>query len=421
MALLVQKFGGTSVGSLSRIEAVADQVIATVNEGHQVVVVLSAMAGETNRLLSLATELDQTPAKRELDALLASGEQVSISLLAIALIKRGYSAVSLLSHQVTVKTDNRFGKARIQEVGNQRLLEELDQGHIVIVAGFQGVDNEGNITTLGRGGSDTSAVAIAAAIKASECQIFTDVDGVYTTDPRIEPKAKKLSFVTFDEMIELASLGAKVLQIRAVEYAGKYHLPIRVLSSFSQGKGTLIGLPNQLNASKRAGVAIMQGEGYVSRPVSGITYHKDEAMISLSNLELRQHTIAEIFTALGDEGIEVDMIVQTINTSGLVNVSFTVHREDCELGKEILLNVLKNHQNCTIQVNTKVVKISAVGNGMKSHAGVAGTMFTALAQDNIQIQLISTSEIKVSVLIAEKYLELAVRALHSAFELDALL
>jgi aspartate kinase len=414
VAIIVQKFGGTSVGSLERIQAVADKVIDTVQQGHQVVVVLSAMAGETNRLLAMAKALDEQPAKRELDMLLASGEQVSISLLSIALIQRGHSSISLLADQIGLKTDNRFGKARITGVANNRLLDELNQGHIVIVAGFQGVDNEGNITTLGRGGSDTSAVAVAAAIDAAECQIFTDVNGVYTTDPRVEPNAQRLPFVTFDEMLELASLGAKVLQIRAVEYAGKHGVPIRVLSSFESGEGTVIGDKDNSGSDY-----FNQGETHAERPVSGITFKRDEAMVSITGLPLAQHVSAELFTLLGEQGVEVDMIVQNVIEDNLVNIIFTVDRDDYQITCKSLQQINKKYTLATVQGDDKVVKISAVGNGMKSHAGVAGKMFSALAKENIQIKLISTSEIKVSVLVEEKYLELAVRALHSVFELDA--
>jgi aspartate kinase len=408
VALIVQKFGGTSVGSLERIRKVADKVIEKVQLGHQVVVVLSAMAGETSRLLGLAHKLDRQPAKRELDMLLASGEQVSIALLSIALIERGYSSISLLADQIGISTDNHFGKARIIDINAKRLQEELSQGHIVIAAGFQGRDSEGNITTLGRGGSDTSAVAIAAAINASECQIFTDVDGVYTTDPRIEPNARRLPFVTFDEMIELASLGAKVLQIRAVEYAGKYDVPLRVLSSFEPGDGTLIGMKDRE----------IPGETCLLRPVSGITYNRDEAMLSFLGAPADKNISAEIFTALGIQGIEVDMIVQNVTENGLVNIVFTIHRDDYDLAQQCLQQINQKYITASIQGDKKLVKISAVGNGMKSHAGVAGKMFAALADENIDIRLISTSEIKVSVLVEEKYLELAVRALHSVFELD---
>ncbi|KDC48592.1 aspartate kinase [Pseudoalteromonas fuliginea] len=400
MALIVQKFGGTSVGSIERIEAVADLVVKTRQQGHQVVVVLSAMSGETNRLINLAKQIDTRPSSRELDVLISTGEQVSVSLLAMAIIKRGHSAVSLLADQVNILTDNMFGKARIAEVAATRLKHELEHNRIAIIAGFQGRDIEGNVTTLGRGGTDTSAVEIAAAIKADECQIYTDVDGVYTTDPRVEPNARRMSQVTFAEMLELASLGAKVLHIRSVEAAGKHNVPLRVLSSFNPDEGTLISF---------------EENDMPSKVVSGIAFNRDECLIKVQGVPTGTQYLSKILKLFAENGIEIDMINQVNHNFEKIDYAFTVHSNDYLQTLELL-----NEQQVQLSVQnicglTTVAKVSAVGIGMKSHSGVASLFFEALAQENINVVLVSTSEIKISVLIDEKYLELAVRALHKVF------
>ncbi|WNC69442.1 aspartate kinase [Thalassotalea nanhaiensis] len=406
MAVIVQKFGGTSVGSLERIEHVAQQIIKTKQQGHQVVAVLSAMSGETNRLTDLAVKLDPNPSARELDMLLASGEQVSIALLSIALIKRGYSAVSLLAHQIGMQTDNRFNKARILNVDNQRMLQELQQGHIVIVAGFQGVDSEGNITTLGRGGSDTSAVAIATALQAKECQIFTDVDGVYTTDPRIDENARKLPYVSFEEMLEMASSGAKVLQSRSVEFAGKHKMPLRVLSSFIEGEGTSITFEQQ--ADKK-------------HPVSAITSHKDEALISANGVIHGEKFRSKLLTLLAKVDIEIDMLTQTAEHVNKINFSFTVHRNDYVQAMCIAKSLTTEFSVDELFGNNKVVKVSAIGNGMRSHAGVAAELFECLFANNINVFLVSAAEIKISVLVKEADLIRAVQILHKKFQLNTII
>jgi aspartate kinase len=386
VALIVQKFGGTSVGSIERIEAVADLVVKTRQQGHQVVVVLSAMSGETNRLINLAKQIDTRPSSRELDVLISTGEQVSVSLLAMAIIKRGHSAVSLLADQVNILTDNMFGKARIAEVA--------------IIAGFQGRDVEGNITTLGRGGTDTSAVEIAAAIKADECQIYTDVDGVYTTDPRVEPNARRMSQVTFAEMLELASLGAKVLHIRSVEAAGKHNVPLRVLSSFNPDEGTLISF---------------EENDMPSKVVSGIAFNRDECLIKVQGVPTGTQYLSKILKLFAENGIEIDMINQVNHNFEKIDYAFTVHSNDYLQALELLSEDQAQLSAQNISGLQAVAKVSAVGMGMKSHSGVASLFFDALAQENINVVLVSTSEIKISVLIDEKYLELAVRALHKAF------
>ncbi|WP_076925243.1 aspartate kinase [Pseudoalteromonas sp. EB27] len=400
MALIVQKFGGTSVGSIERIEAVADLVVKTRQQGHQVVVVLSAMSGETNRLINLAKQIDTRPSSRELDVLISTGEQVSVSLLAMAIIKRGHSAVSLLADQVNILTDNMFGKARIAEVAATRLKHELEHNRIAIIAGFQGRDVEGNITTLGRGGTDTSAVEIAAAIKADECQIYTDVDGVYTTDPRVEPNARRMSQVTFAEMLELASLGAKVLHIRSVEAAGRHNVPLRVLSSFNPDEGTLISFEENDMASK---------------VVSGIAFNRDECLIKVDGVPSGTQYLSKILKLFADNGIEIDMINQVNHIFEKIDYAFTVHSNDYLQALELLSEDQAQLSAQNISGLPTVAKVSAVGMGMKSHSGVASLFFDALAQENINVVLVSTSEIKISVLIDEKYLELAVRALHKAF------
>ncbi|AQQ00322.1 aspartate kinase [Pseudoalteromonas aliena] len=400
MALIVQKFGGTSVGSIERIEAVADLVVKTRQQGHQVVVVLSAMSGETNRLINLAKQIDTRPSSRELDVLISTGEQVSVSLLAMAIIKRGHSAVSLLADQVNILTDNMFGKARIAEVAATRLKHELEHNRIAIIAGFQGRDIESNITTLGRGGTDTSAVEIAAAIKADECQIYTDVDGVYTTDPRVEPNARRMSQVTFAEMLELASLGAKVLHIRSVEAAGRHNMPLRVLSSFNPDEGTLISF---------------EENDMPNKVVSGIAFNRDECLIKVEGIPAGTQNLSKILKLFADNGIEIDMINQVNHNFEKIDYAFTVHSNDYLQALELISEQQAQLGAQNVCGLTTVAKVSAVGMGMKSHSGVASLFFDALAQENINVVLVSTSEIKISVLIDEKYLELAVRALHKAF------
>ena len=404
MSLIVQKYGGTSVGSLARIRAVAEKVMAVRGEGHRVVVVVSAMSGETNRLIDLARAIDPVPSPRELDVLLSTGEQVTIALLSMALESRGCPARSYTGGQVHILTDSAFTKARILEIDHRKILKDLDEGRVVVVAGFQGVDAEGNITTLGRGGSDTTAVALAAALKADECQIYTDVDGVYTTDPRIVPRARRLDRVTFEEMLEMASLGAKVLQIRSVEFAHKYGVRLRVLSSFEAGEGTLI---------------TSEEEVMEHALISGIAFSRDEAKLTLRGVPDRPGVAFEILAPNGRANIEVDMIVQNVGTDGLTDFTFTVHRNDYEQALKVLQKTAAELGARDVLGDKQIVKVSLVGVGMRSHAGIASRMFGALAREGINIEMISTSEIKVSVVIDEKYLELAVRTLHSEFGLDA--
>jgi len=403
MALYVQKFGGTSVGSTERIESVADKIIAYRNQGHDIVVVVSAMSGETNRLLALAHAIDSQPSPRETDVLLSTGEQVTIALLSIALQKRGCKARSFTGGQVRILTDESHTRARIREIDDKKIREELAQGSVVVVAGFQGIDEEGNITTLGRGGSDTSAVALAAALKAAECQIYTDVKGVYTTDPRVVEDARLLRSITFEEMLELASLGAKVLQIRSVEFAGKYKVPLRVLSSFEDDPGTLISL---------------EEENEMEAPIiSGIAFTRDEAKIVVSGVPDVPGIAYRVIGPVSDAGIEVDVIVQNVSADGTTDITFTVKRADCEQTRQIVGRIASDVNARDVAFDTKIAKISLVGVGMRSHAGIASKMFKALADESINIQIITTSEIKISVVIDEKYLELAVRSLHSAFGL----
>jgi aspartate kinase len=403
MALYVLKFGGTSVGSTERIESVANKIIAFREQGHDIVVVVSAMSGETNRLLALAHALDTQPDPRETDVLLATGEQVTIALLSIALQKRGCKARSFTGGQVRILTDEAYTRARIREIDDKRIRQELAEGCVVVVAGFQGIDEEGNITTLGRGGSDTSAVALAAALKADECQIYTDVKGVYTTDPRVVEDARLLRSITFEEMLELASLGAKVLQIRSVEFAGKYKVPLRVLSSFEDDPGTLISL---------------EEENEMEAPIiSGIAFTRDEAKIVVSGVPDVPGIAYRVIGPVSDAGIEVDVIVQNVSADGTTDITFTVKRADCEQTRQIIGRIAKDVNARDVAVDTKIAKISLVGVGMRSHAGIASKMFKALADESINIQIITTSEIKISVVIDEKYLELAVRSLHSAFGL----
>ncbi len=405
MALYVQKYGGTSVGSVERIQAVAEKVKGFRQQGHDVVVVVSAMSGETNRLLALAKEMQQRPDPREMDTLVSTGEQVTIALLCMALKNIGVDARSYTGSQVRILTDQFYTKARIQDIETERMRADLDQGRVVVVAGFQGVDAEGNITTLGRGGSDTTGVALAAALKADECQIYTDVDGVYTTDPRVVEGAQRLEKITFEEMLEMASLGSKVLQIRAVEFAGKYKVPLRVLSSFQDGPGTLITI---------------EDDETVEKPViSGIAFNRDEAKLTVVGVPDIPGVASRILGPISRANIEVDMIVQNIAADQTTDFTFTVHRNDYDKAEQVLQQVVKELGAREVVGNRRIAKVSIVGVGMRSHAGVASKMFDAMAAENINIQMISTSEIKVSVVIAEKYLELAVRALHSAFDLDA--
>lgn len=403
MALIVQKYGGTSVGTIERIERVARKVIAARARGDQVVVVVSAMSGETDRLLGLARQIASRPEPREVDVLISTGEQVTIALLAMTLQKLGCPARSYTGAQVPIITDSAHGKARIARIDPHQVRAVLDAGQVVVVAGFQGVDALGNITTLGRGGSDTTGVALAAALKADECQIFTDVDGVYTADPRIVPTARRLDHITFEEMLELASLGAKVLQIRSVEFAGKYNVPLRVLSTFQEGPGTLITYEEQ------------QVEEVV---ISGIAQNRDEAQITVSGIPDHPGVAYRVLGPVADANIEVDMIVQNVARDGTTDLTFTVHRNDHERAMEILRGRQKDLGAREIAGDSAIAKISLVGVGMRSHAGVAARMFSVLASEGINIRMISTSEIKISVVVSEKYVELAVRALHEAFALD---
>ena len=403
MALIVQKFGGTSVGSAERIEAVAEKIISFRDRGDDVVVVVSAMSGETNRLTALAQEMMEQPAAREMDVLLSTGEQVTIALLSMALEKRGYGARSFTGGQVRILTDDAHTKARIREIDSTRIMAQLEQQNVVVVAGFQGVNEAGCITTLGRGGSDTTAVALAAALKADECQIYTDVKGVYTTDPRVVEQARLLKTVTFEEMLELASLGAKVLQIRSVEFAGKYKVPLRVLSSFEEGEGTLISF---------------EGDKAMEDPsIAGIAFERDEAKLTVTGVPDVPGIAYNVIGPVSEAGIEVDVIVQNAAADGTNDITFTVKRGESERAKSILDNIASSLKARAVDLDTKICKVSLVGVGMRSHAGIASKMFKALAQESINIQIITTSEIKISVVIEEKYLELAVRALHSAFEL----
>ncbi len=403
MSLLVQKYGGTSVGTAERIGQVADRICASRRAGHDVVVVVSAMGGETDRLVDLANKVSQRPNPREMDVLLATGEQVTIALLAMALEQRECPARSYTGPQVTVRTDSAFGKARIESIGRERMDADLSAGRVVVVAGFQGEDAEGNITTLGRGGSDTSAVALAAALEADECQIFTDVDGVYTTDPRVVPRAQRLDKITFEEILELSSLGAKVLQIRAVEFAGKYNVPLRVQATFGDGPGTLI---------------TYEDSDMEQVLISGIAFNRDEAQLTVARVPDQPGVAERILGAVSDANIEVDMIVQNVAEDGTTDFTFTVHRNDYERSLEIVQGVASELGAEKVGGDDGIVKISLVGVGMRSHAGVASRMFRALAREGINIEMISTSEIKISVVVDEKYLELGVRALHSEFGLD---
>ncbi len=404
MSLIVQKYGGTSVGTVERIEAVAEKVAGFRAQGHDLVVVVSAMSGETNRLIGLATQIEESPSSREMDVLVSTGEQVTIALLSIALHKRGIDARSYTGGQVRIRTDSAHSKARIQGIERERIDADLRAGRVVVVAGFQGVDDDGNITTLGRGGSDTTAVAVAAALHADECQIYTDVDGVYTTDPRVEPKARRLDRITFEEMLEMASQGSKVLQIRSVEFAGKYKVPLRVLSSFEEGPGTLITLE--------------ESDDMEQPVVSGIAFNRDEAKVTIQGIPDNPGIAYQILGPVSEANIEVDVIVQNVSEDGSTSLTFTVHRNDMKKAKAILEAVAERMGAKSVVTDDRIAKLAIVGVGMRSHAGVAAKMFRALAEENINIQMISTSEIKVTVVIEEKYLELAVRSLHAEFELE---
>jgi len=405
VALIVQKYGGTSVGSVERIQEVAKKIKRFKDAGNDLIITVSAMSGETNRLTSLAKDIHSQPSTREMDVLLTTGEQVTISLLSMALHDLGCDAISYTGSQVKIITDSVHGKARIQSIDDHRIRNSLSENKVVVVAGFQGVDESGNITTLGRGGSDTTAVALAASLRADECQIYTDVDGVYTTDPRIEPYAKKINIMSYEEMLEMASLGSKVLQIRSVEFASKYHVPLRVLSSMIENpEGTLI--TSEENIMEKA-------------IISGIAHNQDEAKLSLIGVPDKPGIAFQILKPISDANIEIDMIVQSVSArEGLTNFAFTVHRNDYDKALNILENICKKLDAIGVQSDDKVVKVSLVGIGMRSHAGIAAKMFEVLHNENINIEMISTSEIKISVVINEKYLELAVRSLHSAFELE---
>ena len=406
MALIVQKYGGTSVGSPERIKSVARRVAKYKAQGHQVVVVVSAMSGETNRLIALAKEIQAQPDPRELDVVISTGEQVTIGLVAMALMQEGLKAKSYTGAQVRVLTDSAFTKARILSIDEQRIRTDLSNDYVVVVAGFQGVDEEGNITTLGRGGSDTTGVAIAAALRADECQIYTDVDGVYTTDPRVVPEARRLKSITFEEMLEMASLGSKVLQIRSVEFAGKYKVKLRVLSSFEEeGEGTLITFEED-NKMEQA-------------IISGIAFNRDEAKITVLGVPDKPGIAYQILGPVSEANIDVDIIIQNVGVDGSTDFSFTVHRNEFAKAMDILKNKVQKHIGArAVAGDDRIAKVSVVGMGMRSHVGIASKMFRTLAEEGINIQMISTSEIKISVIIDEKYLELAVRVLHKAFDLD---
>jgi len=404
MALVVQKYGGTSVGDVERIKNVARRVLNAKNQGHELVVVVSAMAGETDKLIRLAQQITPIPDERELDVLVSTGEQVSIALLAMALKSMDCDSKSYLGFQIKIATDSVFGKARIASIDSERMRQDLKKGRVVVVAGFQGVDDSGNITTLGRGGSDTSAVAVAAALEAEVCEIYTDVDGVYTTDPNVYPKARKLSRISYDEMLEMASLGAKVLQIRSVEFAKKYDVPIHVRSSFNDNPGTIVCKEDK------------EMEKVV---VSGVTYNKNEAKIEVMRLPDVPGVAAKLFKPIADANIVVDMIIQTSSTEkGCADVAFTVPKSDFAKTLQIVKETNKEFDAKEVKFNEDIAKISIVGVGMRSHSSVATQMFSALAKEGINIHMISTSEIKISCIIDSKYTELAVRALHDAFELD---
>ncbi|NLZ79159.1 MAG: aspartate kinase [Gammaproteobacteria bacterium] len=406
MALIVQKFGGTSVGSPERIAQVAEKIAGFRAAGDEVVVVVSAMSGETNRLLALAQQVAHKPSLREMDVMIATGEQVTIALLSMALNAQGVPAVSFTGAQIPIVTDSEHGKARILSIDETAVREQLNAGNVVVVAGFQGVDEQGNITTLGRGGSDTTAVALAAALQADECQIYTDVDGVYTTDPRVVPRAQRLERITFEEMLEMASLGSKILQLRSVEFAGKYNVPLRVLHSFKEGPGTLITTDDH--------------EDSMEQPIiSGIAFNRDEAKLTIRGVPDTPGVAFKILGPISAANIDIDMIVQNVAQDNTTDFTFTVGNVDYDKAIDVLKATAQDIGAGDVSGTTSIAKVSIVGVGMRSHPGVASTMFEALAKENINIQMISTSEIRVSVVIDEKYVELAVRALHTAFGLDA--
>lgn len=416
MALIVQKYGGTSMGTPERILNVSRRVKRWHDNGHQVVVVVSAMSGETNRLIGLAKAITESPDPRELDQMLATGEQVTIAMLAMSLKSIGLNAKSYTGGQVVIRTDSSFNKARIQSIDEAAVRKDLDAGSVVIVAGFQGVDDEGNITTLGRGGSDTTGVAMAAALKADECQIYTDVDGVYTTDPRVAPKAKKLDRITFEEMLEMASLGSKVLQIRSVEFAGKYQVPLRVLSSFDNDND---GAYDDAFKQNVGTLITTESETTMEQPIiSGIAFNRDEAKLIVRGVPDQPGIASRILSPVGDANIEIDMIVQNVAADGTTDFTFTVNRSEYKKTLELMQQIGKDVGAREVTGDDSIVKVSIVGVGMRSHAGVASKMFRTLGSEGINIQMISTSEIKISVVVNEKYLELAVRSLHTAFELD---
>lgn len=416
MALIVQKYGGTSMGTPERILNVSRRVKRWHDQGHQVVVVVSAMSGETNRLIGLAKAISETPDPRELDQMLATGEQVTIAMLAMSLKSIGLNAKSYTGGQVVIRTDSSFNKARIQSIDEAAVRKDLDEGSVVIVAGFQGVDDFGNVTTLGRGGSDTTGVAMAAALKADECQIYTDVDGVYTTDPRVAPKAKKLDRITFEEMLEMASLGSKVLQIRSVEFAGKYQVPLRVLSSFDNEND---GAYDDEFKNNVGTLITTESDTTMEQPIiSGIAFNRDEAKLIVRGVPDQPGIASRILSPVGDANIEIDMIVQNIGADGTTDFTFTVNRSDYNKTLTLMEKIGKDVGAREVTGDDTIVKVSIVGVGMRSHAGVASKMFRTLGSEGINIQMISTSEIKISVVMNEKYLELAVRSLHTAFDLD---
>lgn len=403
MALIVQKYGGTSIGTVERIAEVAKKIIKHQQAGDDLVIVVSAMSGETNRLIDLANKLHDHPHGRELDVLLSTGEQVTIALLCMALQQFGAKASSYTGSQVRILTDNTHNKARIMEIDDNKIRSAITDGHIVVVAGFQGCDEHGNITTLGRGGSDTTAVALAAALKADECQIYTDVDGIYTTDPRVVDKARKLDQITYEEMLEMASLGAKVLQIRSVEFARNYNVPLRALSSFTEGAGTLI---------------TTEDPTMEQAVISGIAFNRDEAKLTVLGVPDHPGIASQILGPIAKQNIEVDMIIQNTGHDGTTDFTFTVHRNDYQTALKILQNTANTLKAREVTGDNKITKVSVVGVGMRSHAGIANTMFETLANENINISMISTSEIKISVVVDERYLELAIRSLHTAFNLE---
>jgi len=403
LALVVQKYGGTSVGTTERIRAVASKIICYRKKGHDLVIVVSAMSGETNRLIGLANEISRQPVAREYDVLVSTGEQVTIALLSMALQECGQAARSYTGGQVRILTDDVHSKARIRNIDSSAIKRDLAAGRVTVIAGFQGVDENGNVTTLGRGGSDTTAVALAAALEADECQIFTDVDGVYTTDPRVVPEARRLSRITFEEMLEMASLGSRILQSRAVEFAGKYNVPLRVLSSFEEGEGTLISY---------------EEAGMEQPKISGIAFNRDEAKLTIAGVPDHPGVAYRILGPIANDNLEVDMIVQNVGQDDMTDFTFTVHRNNYDKARQVLRRVATDLGAREVTGDPKIVKVSIVGVGMRSHAGIASGMFESLANEGINIQMISTSEIKISVVIDEKYLELAVRALHEKFELE---